>query len=201
MALLIFDMDGTIVDSMRFLTERAVLLISRTYGMSMAEATYDYQKSMGMPFRDQLETFRPADPRNDAVASEYENVHRDACATFPLAPGIFEVLQQARQMGHLLMLVTSTQHDFIPLVTALRSLPFRECLGKTRTEGKFENIQKLISGYRGRSVGRFPNRVYYFGDADYDRQCALHLEIAFRRVAISTCAHIVGTVLRDMEAL
>ncbi len=68
----IFDFDGTIADTMPFLTELAVKLITENYNVSKEEAERKYLETTGMDFASQLETIFLNHSNNQEVASIFE---------------------------------------------------------------------------------------------------------------------------------
>ena len=56
---IMFDFDGTIVDSMTFLENNAVFLLMEYYGYSRTEATLHYRETTGLPFIQQMEIIAP----------------------------------------------------------------------------------------------------------------------------------------------
>ena len=67
-----FDFDGTLVDTMGGFADIASAVIHRRYGMDQAFARTEYLRTSGLPFRQQLEVVFPADPRNDDASAEFE---------------------------------------------------------------------------------------------------------------------------------
>jgi len=67
-----FDFDGTLVDTMSGFADIASDVMHRRYGHDLATARHDYLRTSGLPFRQQLELIFPGDPRNDDAASEFE---------------------------------------------------------------------------------------------------------------------------------
>ncbi len=70
--LVIFDLDGTLVDSMELYAEKAADLISCHYGVDRDEAKRVYLQTSGIPFIDQLEILFPGNPVNRKVAEIFE---------------------------------------------------------------------------------------------------------------------------------
>ena len=66
------DFDGTVADSMGFLTDLAVGLLVDEFGFEPAEAARQYLATAGSEFAAQLDELAPGHPRLAAVASRFE---------------------------------------------------------------------------------------------------------------------------------
>ena len=69
---LIFDFDGTLIDTMGGFGVMASKVIHKHYGLPIEEAKRRYLLTSGVPFFQQLELMFPNDPKNDAATEEYE---------------------------------------------------------------------------------------------------------------------------------
>lgn len=70
----IFDFDGTIANTMPFLTELAVKLMIENYNISKDEAQKRYLETSGMSFADQIESIFPNYPENQKVVNSFESM-------------------------------------------------------------------------------------------------------------------------------
>jgi phosphoglycolate phosphatase-like HAD superfamily hydrolase len=71
--LLIFDLDGTLIDTMGDYADKAAALIFEHYGMPRDEARRRYFETSGLPFEQQLEQMFPKEPCNTEVAQMFES--------------------------------------------------------------------------------------------------------------------------------
>jgi beta-phosphoglucomutase-like phosphatase (HAD superfamily) len=99
--LLIFDMDGTVVDSMPALTNLAIDLMQQYLRMDRDVAEREYRRTTGLPFLAQLQDICPrAQPealRN--IAEIYTTRHYALAPSFPLAPQAERLFRWLRSMG------------------------------------------------------------------------------------------------------
>ncbi len=73
-----FDFDGTLVDSMPFLENNAVILLMKHYNFSKEEATKKYCDTTGLPFVQQMDIIAPHDKEKKfEVVEEFERMKID----------------------------------------------------------------------------------------------------------------------------
>jgi phosphoglycolate phosphatase len=70
--IVIFDFDGTLVDSMETFADIAGKIMEEIYGTSFEDARRQYVETSGLPFFQQLEQIYPKDPRNSKAADQFE---------------------------------------------------------------------------------------------------------------------------------
>ena len=75
---IMFDFDGTLVDSMTFLENNAVLLLMEYYNLSKEEATNRYRETTGLPFIQQMEIIAPKNKDlNSKTIEKFEKMKID----------------------------------------------------------------------------------------------------------------------------
>ncbi len=73
----IFDFDGTLVDTMSGFADIAADVIHRRFGLALDRARDEYLATSGLPFRQQLDLIVPDGPDLDAAANEFEQAKLD----------------------------------------------------------------------------------------------------------------------------
>lgn len=71
--LLVFDLDGTLVDTMGDYGDKAADLMCAHFGTDFAVARGNYFKTSGLPFEKQLRELYPDDDTTDSVARMFED--------------------------------------------------------------------------------------------------------------------------------
>jgi phosphoglycolate phosphatase-like HAD superfamily hydrolase len=71
--LLVFDLDGTLVDTMGDYADKAAGLMQSHFGTDFAVARADYFKTSGLPFEKQLRELYPGNDDTDNVAQMFED--------------------------------------------------------------------------------------------------------------------------------
>jgi CDP-L-myo-inositol myo-inositolphosphotransferase len=108
-----FDFDGTIADTMPFLTNLAVDLLTKWHRVSPSETRLRYRETSGVAFADQLEEMFPGDPANETIVAEFEARKRDAIFDQPLFPETLDTLRSLSDRGIMRFIVSSTPLDIV----------------------------------------------------------------------------------------
>lgn len=74
----VFDLDGTLIDSMPRLRAYAVDLLVDTYRMDAYVADSGYMTTVGRSFKEQLDILQPGNPRNKKVAWTFRQLQEEA---------------------------------------------------------------------------------------------------------------------------
>src|SRR5262245_40281058 len=103
-----FDLDGTLVDTMSAFADLAADVMTARHGTDRAEARRRYLETSGIPFQHQLEVIHPADPSNQAASDEFERRKRAVCDTTPMDDDTISGLEALRVLGYKLVVSSNT---------------------------------------------------------------------------------------------
>lgn len=78
-AVLLCDLDGTLIDTMPTMADLAARIMSETYDMPQSLARELYLATCGLPFVQQLEAICPGDARNAATVARFEGEKPALC--------------------------------------------------------------------------------------------------------------------------
>ena len=163
----IFDFDGTIADTMPFLSDLAVGLLTRNYDISGAEARRRYIETTGMDFRSQLEEIFPEHQSNCAVAATMESGKRGRIFERPLFDEVIPVLRFFEDRGVKRFVCSSTREAIVRQYTKNARIGdlLDGCFGHRPGFAKGEQIEFILRHY-----GLGPNEVIFVGDSlvDYE---------------------------------
>lgn len=181
----IFDMDGTLIDSMPGLTDLAVDVIYEQWGLNRGIARREYLHTVGMPFSEQLAYIFPG-MRNFTSRMVAESVYikrkRDITLEAPVLPQVMAILQKHARMHDFVVLVSSTHKSLVEEVVLkhFHGL-FSHVYGWDGLAGKEAQINNFLApnGFDSRTVGF----VDYYGDTDEDMRIASHIGCNFIRVS------------------
>jgi len=172
----IFDFDGTLVNSMEYFEEIASRVMYDVYHTPKKEAKRQYILTSGLPFREQLEEIYPGDPRNEMAAEMYENEKQRRYLEQRPYEGARETLEELRKNGFVTIISSNNFQDLVDklvekvafkadLVLGLRSKDF----GKGTPH--FEFVLK--------NFGLKKDEVLFVGDSLKDAEKASSFGIPF----------------------
>ncbi len=105
---IVFDLDGTLVDSMSALTDLACQVLEEVYGTDGETARTGYNRTAGLPFTDQLEVLHPGDSRNAVAVERFEGAKSANYCSHPLFDDVAELFRGLRARKCRLAISTST---------------------------------------------------------------------------------------------
>ena len=108
-----FDFDGTLVDSMPALRERATAFISEAYNKSYERADSWYMGTIGRSFRDQLEFLFKGDPMNDGVAEKFFKEQKKIYTDVKLHFGVVDTVNAINDLGWETVIISSTDTGLV----------------------------------------------------------------------------------------
>lgn len=127
--LVMFDLDGTLIDTMGHFADLASSLIERDYGMPRETARRRYLETSGIPLRQQLEVIFPLDPQNDPTAAEYESKKGVYCTEATMDPDTVAALETFRRRGLSLVVSSNSAQHFVDDFAERAPLDFDLVLG------------------------------------------------------------------------
>ena len=110
---LIMDFDGTVADTMGYLTELAAGLLAGRYGMGPEEARRAYVETTGLPFVQQMEILYPGDERNAETVRLFETDKRESMERFDLYPDARTTIAALRGAGVRVCVSSGNYDDLI----------------------------------------------------------------------------------------
>ncbi|MFX0172433.1 MAG: HAD family hydrolase [Candidatus Hodarchaeota archaeon] len=111
---ILFDFDGTIVDSMPFLENNAVLLLTKFYDFSTKEAQQKYRETTGLPFVQQIEIISPNNARlNSKIVHKFEKMKIEKIYEQKPFSESHEVLQELKNRKYWLGISSGTIEEII----------------------------------------------------------------------------------------
>ena len=194
---LIFDFDGTIVDSMPFLTDVAVSLITSRYGAPADEARKGYIETCGLPFSRQIEILFPGDGRNRETAGLFEDEKRKHLLKFELFPDVLPAIADIRRRGIKVCVSSGNKEDLITRLLETRGLEVDLIMGYRpgfmKGPDHFECARETFESSL--------DRVVFVGDSQVDWRTARDMGVGFIvRVGLHTREEI-GRLLPGVRAV
>ncbi len=146
--IVVFDFDGTIVDSMPRLADIASQLINRYYGLSLEISRDLYILTSGLPFVEQMEYIFPGKKENSEIVEEFERKKEEEVMNEPLFPDTKEVLESLASQGHKVVISSSNfQHileDYIRAKGLAPDLVLGHKEGFSKGKDHFDYIRRCF---------------------------------------------------------
>ncbi len=179
---IVFDLDGTLIDTMRYFGNIASKVINKYYGIPIPKAREMYFETSGVPFFQQLEMMFPGDMRNKKAAEEYEEKKLEFFFNEPFPGELGNILRELRKRFPQLVFVVSS-NNFDNLVN--------DYMEKYGTKEIFDEILGFKEGFakgkdhfdyiiRKYSVSK--DEIVFIGDSWWDAKMALDNEVKFMAV-------------------
>lgn len=174
-SVVVFDLDGTLVDTMPLLADLATDVLAARYAMPRDGARAAYLATSGMPFHRQLAVIHPRDERNAGAAAEFE-ARKVALVTQvrPDAPTL-DALRGLRDAGLRLAVSSNTTQALVDRFVAGCDVPFDVALGwrpgLEKGSAHFAEICRQLKCACG--------DLLFVGDSLFDARAAEESRVAF----------------------
>lgn len=192
-----FDLDGTLVDTMGAFADLAAEVMAARHGLDRTHARARYLETSGIPFHQQLEVIVPGDARNAAASTEFEARKRAVCDATMMDPQTLEGLAGLRALGFLLVVSSNTGQELVDDFARREPFAFDLALG-------FEAARGLAKGrphveHTCATLGLDRSQLLFCGDSLKDAELAESCGVAFvGRLGTFTLADFRA---RDPEAV
>ncbi|MCI4346503.1 MAG: HAD family hydrolase, partial [Thermoplasmata archaeon] len=165
----VFDLDGTILDDISHISHVAADVMFQAFGTPLEEGRVHYLATTGMPFEAQLAQLYPSAPpaeRAKVARAFHERKIREAYAHASAFPEIPRVLKQLDGSGWTLVISTGAEREMGELLLEREGLRmwFESVLGS----GQGTKREHLLEYQR-----RYPGaRMFLVGDSRFDMEAA-----------------------------
>jgi phosphoglycolate phosphatase-like HAD superfamily hydrolase len=125
----IFDFDGTIVDSMNAFADIAAEVMPKRLNIDPVTARQKYFETSGLPFFQQLEAIFPGDPANRETAEEYERLKLEGYFEEPLFDDALDTVKCLRESGLRVAVSSNNFQHLVDQFVEKRGMEFDMVLG------------------------------------------------------------------------
>ena len=171
---IIFDFDGTIVDTMGVYADLAADLIVKHYGWDRNTARQEYLRTSGLPFSGQLDILIPRSSQNTAVSDEFEQKKLKVAENIGLTAETREALKQLQTKYKIV--VSSSNFE-----TNIQDFFARETVHPDLILGFRQNFNKGIEHFNF-VIGEYgcqKDEMLFIGDSLHDFNKAIEFGINF----------------------
>ena len=130
-----FDLDGTLVDTMGGFADIAAEVMAARHGVEWAWARGKYVETSGLPFCKQLEVVFPAHAANKAASDEFEARKLAVCDATSMDALTIEGLEALRGLGLKLVVSSNTGQTVVDAFVAREGFAFDLALGFDPAQG------------------------------------------------------------------
>jgi CDP-L-myo-inositol myo-inositolphosphotransferase len=165
----VFDFDGTVADTMPFLTDLATPLLTRHYRISLADAARRYRNTSGATFATQVAEMFPGHPSNAVVVAEFERGKAEAILSQPPFKDTVSTLRTFGERGLRRFIVSSSTHKTVK--TYVHQHGLEQWVDGVYGSGDLgEKLEQLSSIMRDHGLGGA--EVVFVGDSARDHDVA-----------------------------
>jgi len=177
---IIFDFDGTLANTMPFLTELAVKLITANYDISKEEAKRRYLETTGVDFASQLESIFPNHPNNQKIAAGFEERKLESIFDHPVFPNVIPTLKYFRSKNIKTFICSSTKQEIIIKYCQLNKIDILldNIFGHKPNFKKGQQIDFILQHYKLQ-----PDKVIFVADSLKDCDFSRDKRINFIGIA------------------
>ena len=174
--LVVFDLDGTLVDTMGSFANFAATLMERHYGMLHETGYSQYMKTSGLPFRQQLEVLFPRNRKNEYVANQFEAWKVENLDDASFRPEVEDIFDGLRDLGLKIAISSNNLQQNVDHVSQQFPSQIDTALGfrDDRFHKGEPHFQWLEAHH---DVDR--TRMVFVGDSLNDCRIALNCEVPF----------------------
>jgi phosphoglycolate phosphatase-like HAD superfamily hydrolase len=170
-----FDLDGTLIDTMNGFADVAAALMAEHQGIPQAEGRRRYLETSGIPFRQQLEVICPGHPANQRVSDTFEMQKRVYADSADMDARTVAGLARLRQAGIKIVVSSNGAQHFVDEFAARHALKFDLVLGFSEGFGKGKpHVDRTCA-----TLGVVPGDILFCGDSLKDGDLAAETGLAF----------------------
>jgi phosphoglycolate phosphatase-like HAD superfamily hydrolase len=173
----LFDLDGTLVDTMSAFADLAAEVMARRHRIIRSVARARYLQTSGVPFCQQLELICPGHPENRLAFEEFEARKRAVCDRTPMDPLTVAGLEGLRALGLKLVVSSNTGQELVEAFAAREAFRFDLALGFDPARGMAKGRPHVERALAEFGVGR--EDLLFVGDSLADAELASGCQVAF----------------------
>lgn len=171
----LFDFDGTLVDTMGSFADLAGALIAEAHGWTVAEGRAAYLRTSGIPFFQQLEVLFPGDPGNAALVERFETGKLRFYEGKGLLPDVPPAIAALRAHGIRVVVSSNNYTRVVEQFLRTQDVVFDLVLGFGDGQAKGEpHFARTLA-----ELGLARHELLFVGDSVRDGELALGAGVAF----------------------
>lgn len=173
---IIFDFDGTLVNSMERLTEIASKVMAQCFGISVEEGKRLYQTTSGLPFSEQLKILYPSEKKKtEQAANDFETKKRETYFEEPIFEDTLETIRYLKEKGYTVIISSNSAHELVEEFIKQLNIPCDLALGYKENFAKgLDHFLYILNRF-----GIDKSQIVFIGDSLKDAEKAYACGIDF----------------------
>lgn len=171
----VFDFDGTIVNSMESFADIAAEVMPKYLPISAEVARLRYLETSGIPFFEQLETLFPGNPANSAAAMEFEASKIEGYFDEPIFEDAVETVKHLKEKGIKVVVSSNNFQHLVERFVSEAEMEFDMVLGYkdgfAKGAAHFTHVENVFGAKR--------DEIAFVGDSLKDGERALGHGVSF----------------------
>jgi len=172
----VFDFDGTLVDSMGAFADIAANVMNKHFGIDPELAKTRYFETSGEPFHKQLEIIFPGNEKNKKAALEFETKKKDSYFQKPLFSDTKDVIKHFKERDIKVVVASNNHQELVDEFVSRSGIEFDLVLGYRKPS--FVKGEEHFS-YIEKSLGVARKDMVFVGDSLHDAETAKQTGIQF----------------------
>ncbi len=171
----VFDFDGTIVDSMESFAQIAAQVMPKYYEIDSKTAYEKYMQTSGLPFFEQLETIFPNNPANSQASAEFEFIKKQSYGQKKVFADAQETLKNLQAKNIKVVVSSNNFQELVDDFIKQANISFDLVLGyRTNFAKGADHFQYILQ-----KVGCTQEEITFVGDSLKDADKASTFGIDF----------------------
>ncbi len=168
--MVVFDFDGTLVNSMEAFADIAARVMPRYFDITPARARRCYLETSGLPFFQQLETLFPNHPNNKRAAEDFETIKKQSYFERPVFSDVAATIDDLRKRNVKVAVSSNNFQELVDQYIGRTGMRFDVVMGYRDNFAKGEDHFRHIEQHYG--IAR--DEMTFVGDSlkDGDRAAA-----------------------------
>ena len=166
----VFDFDGTLIDTMGGFADLAGALIARQHGWSVADGRAAYLRTSGIPFFQQLDVLFPDDEANPRLAARFEVEKLRFYTGKGLGEDVAPTLAGLQKRGIASVVSSNNFSEVVERFLATQDASFTLVLGFERRSGFCKGEPHFAHAAAALGLGR--GELLFVGDSVRDAELA-----------------------------
>jgi phosphoglycolate phosphatase-like HAD superfamily hydrolase len=173
--LLVFDLDGTLVDTMGDYGDKAAELMQTYFGTNFAIARANYFKTSGLPFEKQLRELYPDQKNTDEVADMFEGWKDGYLLDIPLPKATAALIRSWQETGLKVVISSNNLETYVERMA--KNWPVDMALGYRPSDDYRKGEPHFATLEEKFSISR--DKMLFTGDSPNDARIALACKVDF----------------------